>query len=223
MREEHTVTHYNTLTCAPPHAGLNTDHEALKRYAYFFLLLYVVGIPLFFISSIYFNVVLPGHRHRSEQKARFGYLYQKYRHGCWYWETMLMLRKVLVRLLRMMTSSQAVLVQVSGAFFLFLSLWFLHMQYDPYIEKYLNELDAIDLTTHVFFMYAGSLFLTGRLTTALTASYALFVVVINLIVVAKNIRCVRKEVEESLPLIKVLLQPTFWEDYLFPALRSHAR
>jgi hypothetical protein len=183
----------------------------------------VAGIPLFFISSIYFNVVLPGHRHRSEQKARFGYLYQKYRHGCWYWETMLMMRKVLVRLLRMMTSSQAVLVQVSGAFFLFLSLWFLHMQYDPYIEKYLNELDAIDLTTHVFFMYAGSLFLTGRLTTALTASYAIFVLVINLIVVAKNIRCVRKEVEESLPLIKVLLQPTFWENYLFPALRSHAR
>ena len=55
----------------------------------------------------------------------------------------------------------------------------MHTTFRPFIERELNQLDSIALTSHVFCMYAGSMFLTEKLDAALQTSYAFVVIAVS--------------------------------------------
>jgi len=199
------------------------EHQNLIFMAIIFSFIYVLGIPLLFLYVLYFKVERPNHRHKREEKARYGYMYQKYTYKCWYWEVVLMFRKLFVKVWTMFTSSDKELLQASGAFFFFLIMWFFHMLLDPYIERELNKLDASALTGHIFVMYAGSMFLTEKLDDALSTTYAIFVIVGNLFIFVYILEFVMVELTESLPMIGTVIDPNFWRQAIIPLVLANAK
>jgi hypothetical protein len=196
------------------------EHGRLVFYATIGALVYTIGIPVLFLYLLYFRVVRPGRRHNREEKARYGYMYQKYTTSCWWWELVLMFRKLLIVVWRMFTSGQSSLLQASGAFFFFLFAWAFHMRMSPYLERILNKLDAVALATHVLVMYAGTMFLTDRLSLALETMYAVFIIIVNVAVLVYMFRFVGREIAESIPMMGRVCSATFWIDYSWPAVKA---
>ncbi|CAM9177123.1 unnamed protein product, partial [Chrysoparadoxa australica] len=199
------------------------EHQRLISYAVVFGCIYTIGIPLFFVYMLYGKVVTPGRQYNREEKARYGYMYQKYVANCWWWELVLMFRKLTIVVWRMFTSGQTELLQASGAFFFFLFMWAYHMQKGPYVEQMLNKLDAVALTAHVVVMYAGTMFLTERLGTSLETLYAAFIIIVNMVVLVYIMRFVGREVTESVPVLGRIFSTELWIDYAWPAVKASAK
>ena len=225
VTQRKTMDSFPEIECDPPPTAVNQQHNTLKQHAYLFGLIYTVGIPALFLFLVGWKVVRPGHQHKRDIKARFGYMYQKYSVRCWYWEVVLMFRKLLVQVWSMFTGDDEAdqLLQAAGAFFFFLMLWWFHMSSAPYIEVDLNKIDAMALSCHVFVMFGGSMFLTGKLEVGLVLIYAFLVIVVTVYVMYILFFFVIKEVSETVPLLQCLVEFDFWQFYLVPLIYASAK
>ena len=207
---------YETLDVDPAIRCQSPEHQRLLRIFYVFAPAYVLGIPLVILSLIYTQVIVPGLRNEAEAKIRYGYFYAKYNPDTWWWEATFMARKLAVPAIKMFTDSLVVLVQITGAFLLFLLFALWQNLAKPFIEEGCNLCDTLALSAHVFVMFAGAMYQTGRLQAELASSYAYLFILVNTGVGLYIFNYARTEVVQCLPIIGMVLSSEFWLKYAWP-------
>jgi len=214
---------YETLDVDPSIRCGSDEYHDLLRIFYVFAPAYVIGIPCVIMALIYTQVILPGLRNEAEAKIRYGYFYAKYNPDTWWWEVSFMARKLAVPALKMFTDSLVVLVQITGAFLLFLVFALAHNLAKPFIEEGCNLCDTLALSAHVFVMFAGAMYQTGRLQAALASSYAYLFIVVNTGVGLYLFNYAATEVRQSLPIIGMVLSSEFWLQKAWPFVFATVR
>ena len=194
----------------------SAEHQSLMRIFYVFAPAYILGIPTLIMGLVYSQVILPGLRNEAEAKVRYGYFYAKYNPDTWWWEATFMLRKLAVPAIKMFTDNLVVLVQITSAFLLFLLFALWQNLAKPFIEEGCNFCDTLALSAHVFVMFAGAMYQTGRLQSELASSYAYLFIFVNTYVGLYLFNYARSEVVQCLPLIGMILSSEFWLTYAWP-------
>ena len=117
------------------------------------------GIPL--IS--WFLLYLKHHSLNSnDTKDKFGFLYNGYKTRSYYWESVVMLRKVAMILINTFLASLGRIVQALAILLLLLVYLHYTLTHRPYISRRLNDLEVISLVTSFITIYAGVFFLSSR-------------------------------------------------------------
>jgi hypothetical protein len=124
------------------------------------ILIWGIGVPT--LIWIY----LARHKHDLdwiENKLRFGFLYNGYRKGTFYWEFVILYRKILVICCAVFLGT--ISIQVQALTVLLILLVFLYMQSStrPYSHPTLNELEMRGIMVASVTIYCGLYFLTDDL------------------------------------------------------------
>lgn len=137
------------------------------------MFLYAFGVPIFiYIGLDYLHV--HGKEFRPEERAKYGYLYYKYRNKMWWWEPLVILpRKGLIGIIGLFTSyERLMLLQASLTLMMIVFYLTLHLQRKPFIEEFLNKMELYALVNHFFILLLGCIFLSESFTSAPTANSA---------------------------------------------------
>ncbi len=95
-------------------------------------------------------------------KEKFGFLYNGYRERNYYWESVIMFRKVFMIFITVVLSSLGRIVQALAVIVLLLVYLFLTIRKKPYQTRRLNELEITSLLTSSITVYCGVFFLSHR-------------------------------------------------------------
>ena len=204
--------------------GSCEEHYALLVYAWYFSFVYMLGIPLLFLYLIYFKVIRTGHMFRREEKARYGYSYQKYTEQCWYWEVVSMMLKLALGTWFMWTSPYTETpIEAGGVFLIFLFMWFVQMNLMPFLELKFNKCQALAYTHHIFFCYCATMFKTEKMNTGSELTSVFMIVIFTLYTCKYLFTALYDEVSASLPPIKKACDPDTWILYVKPLAWAQAR
>jgi hypothetical protein len=153
-----------TLNESPTLVCWEGEHAGLSNLAFFFMATYGVGFPLFCIFTIS-NIFKLKREFDPDMRDRYGYLYYKYKTTHFYWEpVVIMPRKVFIALFRILTRRKEYhLLQASGIMILLSCLAILQIKQLPFIEVFLNNMENVALSNHVFVLFFGVMFLSKAL------------------------------------------------------------
>lgn len=121
------------------------------------MLLWVVGIPWLAWH------LLREHKLRLENeeiRERFGFLYNGYRLKRYYWESVVMLRKVAMIFISVFLRSQGTRIQALTVFLFLLFAAILTLKQKPYVNRKMNNLEVLSLVTSCVTIYCGFFFLS---------------------------------------------------------------
>ena len=100
--------------------------------------------------------------HNLEVKEKYGFLYKGYKVDSYYWECVIMYRKVAMIFISVFlngigTMIQALVVMVLLVFFIVVT-----QRYKPYYSRQLNDLEIVSLITSCITFYCGLFFLSSK-------------------------------------------------------------
>lgn len=123
------------------------------------LLLWVAGIPW-----AAFAVLREKRRQlgNSEVRQRYGFLFNGYKERAYFWESLVMLRKVAVIFVAVFLRSLGTRIQAFTLFLLLLGFLLFTHQRQPFLTRHLNRLELISLGSSAATVYAGFFFLASR-------------------------------------------------------------
>ncbi len=147
------------------------------------MLLYAVGVPAFAYFSLKRIFSKRGVGDTSinlKNKLQYGFLFDGFVQKCYYWEVMIMLRKVAVVFSLVFLSPQGVKVQTASClcvigFFLILTSAKL-----PYSNKQLNMNEVSSLLISVFTMYFGMLLYGTASSKGVRVLFTMGIIVLNI-------------------------------------------
>jgi hypothetical protein len=151
---------------------------AVLSYMYAFgapgLVVYAIGIP--FVAAWLLTV----YRNRLDEprvRATLGFLFAGYRRSAYYWEAVVMLRKVAVAAIAVFLAPQGVTVQTYAAIFLVFLLALAQAMKRPFASRRLNRLELTALVASFVTFEAGLFLSTDESTDAVRviATMAIFV------------------------------------------------
>jgi len=176
------------------------------------IVVWVFGVPLGCLC------VLTRYRRRQDEvwmKMQYGFLMCKYRRHCFYWEFVILYRKVLIIICAVfMTNSipqQALTIQV-----ILLIAFFLQLHVEPYTTSQLNQIETLAILVADVTIYCGLYYLTLQL--SLTAAWLLFILIVTANVafllawLRALVRSTWSTVSRSLPALGFLLRPDYCYD-----------
>ena len=121
------------------------------------ILVWGIGIPLSALLILYrFRFELD----KDKIKERCGYKSRNY-----YWESVIMFRKVAMIFITVFLSSLGKIVQALAVIILLILYLFLTMRMKPYFTRRLNQLETASILTSSITIYSGVFFLSSRETT----------------------------------------------------------
>ena len=123
------------------------------------ILIWGIGIPLFALLILYrfrFNLT------EDNVKERYGFLYNGYKARNYYWESVVMFRKVAMIFITVFLSSLGRIVQALAVIILLAIYLFLTMGKKPFTTRRLNQLEITSLFTSAITIYSGIFFLSSR-------------------------------------------------------------
>lgn len=123
------------------------------------IILWGIGIPLAALLLLYCS------RHDLDSprvKEKYGFLYNGYRHRLYYWESVIMFRKVAMIFITVLLSSTGRIVQALFVILLLIFYLFYTIRKKPYTTRRLNELEITSLLTSSITIYCGVFFLSSR-------------------------------------------------------------
>ena len=129
-------------------------------------MVWVIGIPWLAWT------LLREHKARllNEQVIeRYGFLYKGYKQRTYYWESLVMFRKVSMIFIAVFLRSTGTRIQALVVFILLLFFVILTVEKKPYLTRKLNNLELISLVTSCVTIYSGFFFLSS--TDATSASF----------------------------------------------------
>merc|ERR1711871_1300771 len=177
-----------------------SDHQVILICSYIFMFLYTFGIPIF----IYVGLEYLHKRNKEFQpqdRAKYGYLYFKYKNKLWWWEPLVILpRKGIIGIIALFTSAEKLmLLQISLTLVIIIFYLMLHLQRKPFIEEFLNEMELYALGNHFFVLLLGCIFLSESFTHAPTALsvYAYLVIISILYTVFSLLKFTVKELSDE--------------------------
>ena len=152
-----------TLNESPSMECWTGPHILYSNMAFFFCNLRC-RIPLFCIFTIS-NIFKNKREFDPDMRDRYGYLYYKYKTTHFYWEPIVIMpRKVFIALFRILTRPKEYhLLQASGIMIFLSGLTILQIKQQPFIEVFLNNMENVALTNHVFVLFFGVMFLSKAL------------------------------------------------------------
>ena len=123
------------------------------------ILIWGIGIPLSAFLFLYYS------RTKLQDlntKEKFGFLYNGYRERHYYWESVIMFRKVAMIFITVLLSSLGRIVQALAVILLLINFLFFTIRKKPYQTRRLNELEISSLLTSSITIYCGVFFLSHR-------------------------------------------------------------
>lgn len=121
-------------------------------------MLWVIGIPWVAWA------LLREHRnrlHNQEVKERYGFLFNGYKQRTYYWESVVMFRKVAMIFISVFLRSLGTRIQAFTVFLLLLFFVIATVEKKPYLTRKLNNLELISLVTSCTTIYSGFFFLSA--------------------------------------------------------------
>ena len=126
-------------------------------------MVWVIGIPWLAWS------LLREHKARLKNEQvieRYGFLYKGYKQRTYYWESLVMFRKVAMIFIAVFLRSTGTRIQALVVFILLLFFVILTVEKKPYLTRKLNNLELISLVTSCVTIYCGFFFLSSSETTS---------------------------------------------------------
>jgi len=172
------------------------------------VVVYAVGIP---IGAAWLLTLYRNRLSEPRVRATLGFLFAGYRREAYYWEAVVMLRKVLVSAIAVFLAPQGVSVQTYAVIVLIFLLAIAQAMKRPFASRTLNRLELAALTT-AFFTFVAGLFQLTASSSGVKVAATLFMVAANLTFLAAAVlvvitacrrrRRVRKNV--TAPVLRVL-------------------
>ena len=113
------------------------------------------GIVLIFILKNRQNLT------DKANKIRFGFLFHGYKSHLFYWEFIIIYRKIGIVLISVFLSTVSHAVQGQAAFLVLIVSFYVQSVYRPFEVEKLNKLEQMSILTAATTIYCGLLYLTG--------------------------------------------------------------
>lgn len=121
------------------------------------IIVWGLGIPFFafiLLSRIRKNL------DKLESREKLGFLYRGYKKDFFFWEVIIMYRKIALICISVFISSYGVVAQALIVFMLLILFLFFNMKKQPYQTTVLNDLETLSLITSMITIYCGLFFIS---------------------------------------------------------------
>ena len=122
------------------------------------IIVWGLGIPLFAL------ILMRRERHQLTAlttKEKFGFLYNGYQQEMYYWEILIMYRKIGLIFISVFLQSQGVITQAMLVFLLMILFLILNMRKKPFVSMTINDLETISLLTSAITIYCGVFYISN--------------------------------------------------------------
>lgn len=125
-----------------------------------------VGIWCLGIPAVAMLIIIKNHRELTyiSIKAKYGFLYNGYKPERFYWEFVIIYRKILVIFISVFISTVSVEVQALSVMLVIFIAFYLQHSCQPYNAQELNDLELMSIVTSGITIYSGLYFLSNSLT-----------------------------------------------------------
>ena len=100
------------------------------------------------------------HLQKVETKEKFGFLYNGFQNELFFWEIVVMYRKIAMIFISVFISPQGVITQAMLVFILMIGFLIANLKKKPYVSMALNDLETFSLITSATSTYCGIFFIT---------------------------------------------------------------
>jgi hypothetical protein len=118
-----------------------------------------LGIPL---SAFLFLRSVRKKLHLYSAKSKFGFMYNGYERQSYYWELIIMLRKIILVFIAVFLRSIGIFVQALVVLLFTLICLYLNMRRKPFMTLVLNKMESLSLLTCAVTLYCGICFVSAR-------------------------------------------------------------
>eukprot|EP00347_Sterkiella_histriomuscorum_P017868 403347667 len=138
----------------------DTQH---KFFSYFVALpsifLWGLGIPFF---AFILMLKVKNNLDLIEVREKFGFLYRGYRNDFYYWEIVIMYRKILIIFIAVFVKNFGVIAQALVVFIVLIAFLMTNTEKQPFSTKALNDLETLSLITSMITIYCGIFFVINK-------------------------------------------------------------
>ncbi|CDW82324.1 UNKNOWN [Stylonychia lemnae] len=132
-------------------------------YSYFValpcIIVWGLGIPFFALSIL---IAKRKKLDNFEIRQRFGFLYRGYRKDYYYWEIVIMYRKILIIFAAVFISNFGIVAQALIVFFILIIFLLINFKKQPFNTLVLNDLETLSLITSMVTIYCGLFFILNK-------------------------------------------------------------
>ncbi len=122
------------------------------------LVCWVLGIPVAAFLILYERKAQLANQ---EMISRFGFLYNGYKRRSYYWESVIMLRKVGMIFTAVFLQAMGTRIQAFAVFITILTFVVVTARHKPYLARRMNDLELVSLVTSGVTIYSGFFFLSS--------------------------------------------------------------
>lgn len=121
------------------------------------LIIFCVAIPLLLYINIRKNRMK---LEAQEQKLKYGFFYNGFKDGFYYWEFIIIIRELFITLFFVFISNISIPMQALLTFLVILASLMLQLKLEPYSTKQLNFLELLSILVSATTIYSGIMYLT---------------------------------------------------------------
>lgn len=183
------------------------------------LVVWVFGVPLLCLC-----VLIRNRRKQDEiwMKLQYGFLISGYKRTCYYWEFVILYRKVLIIICAVFITNfmpiRALTIQI-----VLLVAFFLQVQVEPYTTKSLNRTETLAILTADVTIYCGLYYLTEQLSIAASWVLFTFIVTANIVFFLYWLYAlICSLVLNVTPIQKLLRLNNFQDNYMDQFIENHS-
>lgn len=142
-----------TIDCKDPIYTFWSDIVAMPS-----IIVWGLGIPFFALVLMYRD---RKNLEKVEVKEKFGFLYNGYQTRYFYWEIVIMYRKIGMIFIAVFIQPYGVIVQAMIVFLLMVIFLLITIKKKPYLSLAINELETISLVTSSLSIFCGIFFISS--------------------------------------------------------------
>lgn len=104
--------------------------------------------------------------HTKEVKEKYGFLYNGFKNEAYFWESIIMFRKIAIIFVSAILSLWGSIIQAYVLLLVLTTFTVLTLRIKPYKKRDLNQLEVISLVCSLISSYTGLYFLTSELSSS---------------------------------------------------------
>ena len=158
------------------------------------ILVWGVGTPSVMLYAVYKK---RRYLFKEDNKLRFGFLFNGYKTSKFYWEFVVLYRKIAVICLAVFFSTISVQIQALTCLLVLIVSLYSQVQLKPFISKQLNQLENSAVFTATITIYCGIYYLTGDLDEYSKVLFFVMMLGCNLYFLGFWLKCMLKSVVEA--------------------------
>eukprot|EP00736_Rhodelphis_marinus_P002492 Rmarinus@m.17028 len=145
------------LSMYPSESCDSDNYFALEIVGALGIVLYLIGFPVMFTYILFYSGRKPGGGYSEKHHLRYGFLYERFESEYFYWELLVILRKMVFSIIQVFVRSDPVLQ--TGVSLVVLTV-FLVLQYSvrPFLQDRYDVLECVCLSCLGFIVFLGLIF-----------------------------------------------------------------